>query len=81
MGRLKEASKTDNLEEIRSATDALNQSWNEVSSDLYQQAGAQGQDTGQATGQDSPKDSQGGKDESVEEADYEVVDDDNKEEK
>ncbi len=81
VGRLKEASKTDNLEEIRSATDALNQSWNEVSSDLYQQAGAQGQDTGQATGQDSPKDSQGGKDESVEEADYEVVDDDNKEEK
>lgn len=75
LSRLKEAAKTDNLSEIRSATDSLNQVWNEASASLYQQAGAQGQPSaGQSTSQDSQK-----SDETVEEADYEVVDDDNKE--
>jgi molecular chaperone DnaK len=76
VNRLKEAAKTDNINEIRSATEALNQVWNEASSNLYQQAGPQGPSAGQdSTSQDSQKTS----DETVEEADFEVVDDDNKE--
>lgn len=67
LSRLKEANKTDNLEEIRSATEALNQVWSQASSNMYSQAG--GAPEGQAAG-NAP---QG---ESVEEADFEVVDDD-----
>ncbi|MEL6820554.1 MAG: molecular chaperone DnaK [Calditrichota bacterium] len=67
LNRLKEANKTDNLEEIRSATEALNQVWSQASSNMYSQAG--GAPEGQAAG-NAP---QG---ESVEEADFEVVDDD-----
>ncbi len=66
VNRLKEAIKTDNIQEIKSATDALNHMWNEVSTRMYQQtAGAQ---AGPQTGTTS---STG---EKVEEADYEVVD-------
>ncbi len=76
VNRLKEALKTDNLGEIRSATDALNQIWNEASANLYQQAGPQGGAAPEA----GPQAAEGQKsDETVEEADFEVVDDDNKE--
>jgi molecular chaperone DnaK len=75
VNRLKEAVKTDNINEISSATEALNQLWNEASSNLYQQAGPQDASAGQnATSQSSEKTA----DESVEEADFEVVDNDNK---
>jgi molecular chaperone DnaK len=75
VNRLKESAKTDNINEIRSATEALNQVWNEASSNLYQQAGPESSSAGQdAASQDSQKTS----DETVEEADFEVVDDDNK---
>jgi molecular chaperone DnaK len=75
VNRLKEAVKTDNINEIRSATETLNQLWNEASSNLYQQAGPQDASAGQnATSQSSEKTA----DESVEEADFEVVDNDNK---
>ncbi len=78
VSRLKEAIKTENLNEIKSATDALNQIWSEASSQMYQQsAGAQGAQPG-AEGSD---DSQKTKDEKVEEADYEVVDDENNKDK
>lgn len=74
VSRVKEAMKTDNLNEIRSATEALNQVWNDASSKLYQQGASQGETTEQGkTSQDSQK-----ADETVEEADFEVVDDDNK---
>jgi molecular chaperone DnaK len=78
VSRLKEAVKTENLNEIKSSTDALNQVWSEASSQMYQQtAGAQGaQPGGEAT-----DDSQKTKDEKVEEADYEVVDDENNKDK
>ncbi|MEJ2636690.1 MAG: molecular chaperone DnaK [Calditrichia bacterium] len=77
--RLKEALKSENLQEIKSATDALNQVWSEASSAMYQQsgaeAGAQQGDNG-AGAQESAGSQEGG--EKVEEADYEVVDDDKK---
>ncbi|RMF60355.1 MAG: molecular chaperone DnaK [Calditrichaeota bacterium] len=74
LNRLKEAIKTDNIGEIRSATDALNQVWNEAATHLYQQAGAQegGTTTEEAKGKE------GKSEETVEEADFEVVDDDTK---
>ncbi|MFQ5584102.1 MAG: molecular chaperone DnaK, partial [Calditrichia bacterium] len=76
VGRLKEAMKTDNLDEIRSATDALNQVWNAAASKLYQQQPPPG---GEATAQQqTPGGEEAKKDETVEEADFEVVDDDNK---
>ncbi|MEJ2048888.1 MAG: molecular chaperone DnaK [Calditrichota bacterium] len=79
VSRLKEAAKTENLNEIKSSTDALNQVWSEASSQMYQQtAGAQGAQPG---GGQAADDSQKTKDEKVEEADYEVVDDENKKEK
>jgi molecular chaperone DnaK len=84
LNRLKEALKTDNLEEIKSATDALNQVWSEYASTMYQQAGGAQPGAGEASGATSETDSSSGSsDEKVEEADYEVVDDDknNKKEK
>lgn len=68
VGRLKEAIKADNIDEIRSATDALNQEWSQASSQLYQQTAGQ-QQAGGETAQEEKKD------ENVEEADFEVVDD------
>lgn len=69
LNRLKEAVKTDNVNEIRSASDALNQTWNEVSATLYQQPG------GGEAGTDAQSGAKTG--DNVEEADFEVVDDDN----
>jgi len=74
VSRLKDAIKADNLDEIRSATDALNQSWSEASAQLYQQGAQAGQQQAQA---DSTKEEK--KEENVEEADFEVVDDEKKE--
>jgi len=80
VGRLKEAMKTDNLSEMKSAMDALNQIWNEVSSKMYQQAtdaqpgAGAGAQAGQAA-QDAQNDASA---KDVEEADFEVVDDDKK---
>ncbi len=71
---LKEALKTDNLDEIRSATERLNQTWNDAATKLYQQTGA----TGTADQQQPSGEASKSKEESVEEADYEIVDDDNK---
>ncbi len=83
VGRVKEALKGANSDEIKSATDALNTTWNEVAQKLYQQKGPeQGQPgagpTGpeQAAADDSAGESKEG--DTVEDADYEVVDDDSK---
>ncbi len=73
LNRLKEAIKTDSIDEIRSATEALNQVWMEASSQLYQQTTAE--QGAQASGEQAQ---QSGGGENVEEADFEVVDDDNK---
>jgi len=77
VSRLKETVKGENVDEIKSASDALNQVWNEASTQLYQQAASQ--DAEQQPQGDTGKGEK--KDENVEEADFEVVDDENKEKK
>jgi len=71
VGRLKEAVKTDNVNEIKSALDALSQLWHQAASKMYETAGAQAgpQDAG---AQSAPKEE---KSAPAEEADFEVVDD------
>lgn len=78
VGRVREALKAENVDEIKSSLDALNQIWNEVSATLYQQQQAAG---GAGPQQEPPPPGTGTetKDEKdVEEADYEVVDDEKK---
>jgi molecular chaperone DnaK len=74
VNRLKEATKGENVDEIRSASDALNQIWSEASTQLYQQTANQA--GGQAQGEPAQEEK---KDENVEEADFEVMEDENKE--
>ncbi len=81
MNRLREALKTDNLDEIRSATEGLNAAWNEASSVIYQQTASQAAGAGAGAGAGATGTAGTGEksgEEKVEEADYEVVDDDNK---
>ncbi|MDZ7261343.1 MAG: molecular chaperone DnaK [candidate division KSB1 bacterium] len=78
IGRIKEAMRGTNVNEIKSAIDALNQIWSDVSSKMYQRAtasGAGGPQAGPETGR-AEQEPKKGKD--VEEADFEVVDDDKK---
>jgi molecular chaperone DnaK len=80
--KVEEALKTDNTDAIKSATDDLNKVWNEIAQNLYQQAGAQpGADPGAAGAQEEKQaESEAGSDEKtekeVQDASYEVVDDD-----
>ncbi|MBC8185928.1 molecular chaperone DnaK [candidate division KSB1 bacterium] len=80
VGRVKEALKTENVDELKSSMEALNQTWNEVSQKLYQQqqatGGAEGAQPGDETGAETGTEEKDAKD--VEEADYEVVDDEKK---
>jgi molecular chaperone DnaK len=78
VGRVKEAIKGSNVDEIRSATDALNQIWQEAASKMYAQSTAS-QKAGQPA--EEPADQAGtksGKGKTVEDADFEVIDDDKK---
>jgi molecular chaperone DnaK len=72
VGRVKEALKTNNMDEIKSATEALTTVWHEAAGKMYQhaQAGAQKQGTTSQTGQTERN--KGGEGEPVD-ADYEVV--------
>jgi molecular chaperone DnaK len=73
--KLKEAIKGGNAATIKSAMDALNNTWNEASSQMYQQATTSGP---QGTSQGQPGGQQGAPpagDKKVEDAQYEVVDD------
>ncbi len=89
VGRAKEAVKGDNIDEIKSARDALNAVWHEVAQKVYSQAQQAG-DAGAQPGQGEPgagepgagaaggKQSSGGSsddDSGAVDADYEVVDD------
>lgn len=80
-GRIKEALKTDNVDEIRSSVQALEQLWNDVSGKIYQQAtaGAQGGQPGAGfkPGGEAQQ-SESKEEKEVEEADFEVVDDEEK---
>lgn len=75
IGRLKEALKGSDVNEIRSATDALRQVWHQVSAKMYQQAGGPGsqQASYQQARTDQSPPNQGA--DNVVDADYEVVDD------
>lgn len=84
LGRLKEAQKSENVDEMKSAIEGVNTTWNEIAQKLYAQAGPQpgaGAEqaqpgAGQAqAGAQSEAPSEEGK---VEDADYEVVDDEKK---
>ncbi len=76
--KLKEAIKSNNAATIKTAMDALNSAWNEASSQMYQQATTSGQagPGGQQQQQGPAGDTADGK--KVEDAQYEVVDDKNK---
>jgi molecular chaperone DnaK len=82
VGRLKEALKGTNTEEIKSSMDALNAAWNEVSTQMYSQAtgdqkqqgfGSQAEEQTKGDGSEKKED-----DKKVENADFEVIDDDSK---
>jgi molecular chaperone DnaK len=80
IGRVKEALKTDNTEEITSATEALLQCWQNASQKMYQQAAQQQSATSSqtppgATPGNGGKGSSGGATEKPVDADYEVVND------
>ena len=78
--KLEDAISTNNTEQMKSETESLNKVWNEIASQLYSQAGAgqqqqpQGAPGDQGTGSDKGK----GDDKNVQDASYEVVDDDKK---
>ena len=85
LGRLKEAQKGNNIDEMKSAMDQLNKEWNDIAQKMYAQqgdasaAGAQQQE-GPGGGKGKKKDTEAGKEE-VQDADFEVVDDKDKEKK
>jgi molecular chaperone DnaK len=84
IGRLKEAQKSNNIEEMKSAIEQVNKEWNEIAQKMYAQTGAQaGQGAGAEAGtqhekgrrKGAPKDEGDGKGD-VQDADFEVMDDD-----
>ena len=79
LGRLKEAAKGTNTDEIKSATEALNAAWNEASTQMYSQAtGTPGAGGEEQANPNAGADSQQPDDKKVENADFEVVDDEKK---
>jgi molecular chaperone DnaK len=70
---LRDAINADSVDVIKKAQDKLNDVLSEVSKEIYAQTGAQGSQTGTAQGAQDQKGA-----DNVEEADFEVVDDDNK---
>ncbi len=75
--KVEDALATNNSDQIKAATESLNKVWNEIASQLYQQAGQQQASGQQQTpgGEEQSKDQK----ENVQDASYEVVDDnDNK---
>jgi molecular chaperone DnaK len=74
VSRTKEALKTNNSDEIKSATESLTTVWHEAAGKMYQQAQAKAgtQTQGTYSGTEQQEEKKGGKDEPVD-ADYEVV--------
>lgn len=74
--KVEDALSTNNTDQIKAATESLSKVWNEIASQLYSQAG--GQQAGPQPGQQQTSGSaESGKD-NVQDASYEVVDDDKK---
>jgi len=79
--KLEEAQKTGSIDEIKKAMEELNEKWNEASTKMYQQASAQDQqqqEEGQPGGQEQQTSGQPESKDDVEDADYEVVDEKDK---
>ena len=76
LNRLKEAIKSENVEQIKSASDELTRVWNEVSSKMYQHTAAGQEQTTTAGASEQASGS-----ENVQEAEFEVVDDDSEKNK
>ena len=74
VNRVKEAVKVDNVDEIKSATEALTQVWHQAAANLYQQTTAQQQAQPGGPREEEPKGKKKEADEAAVEADYEVVD-------
>ncbi len=74
MKKVEDAIATNNTEQIKSATESLSKVWNEVASQLYSQAGPQGQPAPDQQPENKAADEKG----NVQDASYEVVDDDKK---
>lgn len=72
--KVEDALATNNSEQIKSASDSLSKVWNEVASQLYSQTGPQGQPASEQQTANKPNDEKG----DVQDASYEVVDDDKK---
>ena len=78
--KVEDALKTNDTDTIKSATDELSKVWNEVSQHIYSQQGPEGQPGPDGAGADQQQQAQSEekKDEKeVEDASYEVVDDEN----
>ncbi len=79
VSKLEEVQKTGSADEIKKAMEELNEKWNEASTKMYQQASAEGAEQQGQPGdqqQQAPGDEE--KKDDVEDADYEVVDDKDK---
>ena len=81
--KVEDAIATNNTDQIKSATESLNKVWSTVAQEMYAQAGAQQQQdpTGGQTGQQQSSQTNktdSDKKEDVQDASYEVVDDDDK---
>ncbi len=74
MKKVEDAIATNNTEQIKSATESLSKVWNEVASQLYSQAGPQGQPAPDQQSETKAADEKS----DVQDASYEVVDDDKK---
>jgi molecular chaperone DnaK len=80
--KVEDAVASNNTDNIKAATDSLNKVWSEVASQMYQQTGAQGE-PGQPGAQGGPQQQQeaGKSEKDVQDASYEVVDDEEKNKK
>ncbi|MGE5430747.1 MAG: molecular chaperone DnaK [Syntrophomonadaceae bacterium] len=82
--KVEDAIASNNTDNIKAATESLNKVWSEVASNLYQQTGAQDAQQGQpgAGGpQGGPQQEAGKSEKDVQDASYEVVDDEEKNKK
>ncbi|MCH7782756.1 molecular chaperone DnaK [candidate division KSB1 bacterium] len=77
LGRLKEALKNDNSEEIKSAMEAVTQTWNEASQKMYEEASKEAPPPGDEEPEPAKekKSKKKGGDKEIKDADFEVVDD------
>jgi molecular chaperone DnaK len=81
--KVEDAIKSDDLNAIKSATESLSKAWNEIAPKLYQQGGPQGQPNAgaEANTQGSGQTTGSADDKEVEDASYEVVDDEEEDKK